>query len=88
MYVCVCERERERVCVYVCVFSSYMCLRLLCVFLQHLRLTGDDKEVQLRCAKAWSGWELNTLKLIADPAIIQTRLANETWALAFAKIEW
>ena len=52
------------------------------------RLTGDDKEVKLRCAKAWSGWELNTLKLIAEPETVQKRLDNDEWALAFARIEW
>ena len=73
----------------VYVFFSIVCLRLFIFAISHsCRLTGDDKEVQLRCAKAWSGWELNTLKLIADPATIQTKLANDTWALAFAKIEW
>ena len=61
---------------------------MLYIYYNYSRLTGADKEVQLRCAKAWSAWELNTLKLIADPATIQTRLANDTWALAFAKIEW
>ena len=61
---------------------------LFCFSHLSTRLTGDDKEVQLKCAKAWSGWELNTLKLIADPAVVEARLANNTWALAFAKIEW
>ena len=70
---------------YMYFFINFVWLRLS---FYNPRLTGDDREAQLRCAKAWSGWELNTLKLIADPAVIETRLANDTWALAFAKIEW
>ena len=27
------------------------------------RLTGDDEEEKLRCAKAWSTWEMATSKL-------------------------
>ena len=53
-----------------------------------IRLTGDDKEVQLVCAKAWAGWEMNTLRLIPDQEAIQKRLDNSDWALQFARIEW
>ena len=52
-----------------------------------IRLTGDDKEVQLVCAKAWAGWEMNTLRLIPDQEAIQKRLDNSDWALQFAGIE-
>jgi len=51
------------------------------------RLTGDNKEVQLECAKAWSGWELCTSKLITDATSVQTRLTDLDWTLAFARIE-
>ena len=44
-------------------------------------------QVQLQCAKAWSGWELWTAKLISDPAVIEARLEDLVWTLSFARIE-
>ncbi len=52
------------------------------------RLTGSDKATQLKCARAWTAWELNVLSMICDPAIIEERLAIDDWVLAFAKTEW
>ena len=42
----------------------------------------------LRCARAWSEWELRTLKLVPDMAKIKQRLENDQFAIAFARIEW
>ncbi|KAK6849721.1 prolyl aminopeptidase serine peptidase [Apiospora arundinis] len=51
------------------------------------RLTNDDDEdEQLRCADAWSRWEVSTSKLIVDPAYI-AKADDPEWALAFARIE-
>lgn len=44
-------------------------------------------QTQLLCAKAWSGWELRTAKLICDPAVIEARLEDLEWTLSFARIE-
>ena len=52
------------------------------------RLTGSDKAIQLKCARAWTAWELNVLTMICDPAIIEERLAIDDWVLTFAKTEW
>jgi len=51
------------------------------------RLTGDDKQVQLECAKAWSTWELATSRLYLDPSYM-ARAEADIWALQFARIEW
>ncbi len=32
------------------------------------RLVGDDREEQLRCARAWSIWEGETITLLPNPA--------------------
>ncbi|KAK7953476.1 proline iminopeptidase [Apiospora saccharicola] len=51
------------------------------------RLTNDDDEdEQLKCADAWSRWEVSTSKLIVDPAYI-AKADDPEWALAFARIE-
>ncbi|KAG9238515.1 proline iminopeptidase [Amylocarpus encephaloides] len=50
------------------------------------RLTGDDEEVKLKCAGAWSTWENSASKLLVDRAYIQ-RSENPKWALEFARIE-
>lgn len=51
------------------------------------RLTGSDKAVQLKCARAWTAWELNVLTLVCDPALVEERLAIDDWILGFAKTE-
>ena len=50
------------------------------------RLTGDDEEVKLAAARAWSIWEGSTSKLFFDPQSIE-RFADPEFALAFARIE-
>jgi proline iminopeptidase len=52
----------------------------------HKRLTGADEEARLKCAKAWSTWEMATSQLKVNPENIQ-RAADDTWSLAFARIE-
>ena len=51
------------------------------------RVTGSDKIIQLQCAKAWSEWQLNTLQLNIDAGLIETKLSNDEWVLAKAKLE-
>lgn len=52
----------------------------------HRRLTGDDSEVQLKCAQRWSAWEMATSRLIVDPELLK-RVEADAWALQFARIE-
>ncbi|MFL0694361.1 MAG: prolyl aminopeptidase [Agrobacterium tumefaciens] len=50
------------------------------------RLTGTDREEQLRCAVAWSSWEGETITLL--PNLDYTgRFYEPDFALAFARIE-
>lgn len=50
------------------------------------RLTSDDEKVRLAAAKAWSGWEGSTLRLIPDPQMIANFTADKM-AVAIARIE-
>jgi proline iminopeptidase len=50
------------------------------------RLTGDNKEEQMKAAKAWSKWECATAKLIPNHEYI-IKASEDDWALAFARIE-
>jgi len=52
----------------------------------HRRLTGDDREVQLACARAWSVWEGSTCFLKPRRSHIEST-ASPHFALAFARIE-
>jgi proline iminopeptidase len=52
----------------------------------HRRLTGTDEAEKLRCAKAWTTWEMATSRLLVDPASLLKGETNE-FALAFARIE-
>jgi len=40
-----------------------------------------------RAASAWSKWECSTSRLFVDPQLVE-KAANDTWAYAFARIEW
>ena len=51
------------------------------VFLSLFRLTGDDREVQLQCAKAWTAWELSMFGLIPNPALLQSKVQDEEWMI-------
>jgi proline iminopeptidase len=50
------------------------------------RLTGDDKDEQLRAAKAWSLWEGGTVSLMPSEERMQS-FSTDAFALAFARIE-
>jgi proline iminopeptidase len=50
------------------------------------RLTSSEPETQLAAARAWSVWEGTTLSLLHDPERVR-KFSNESYALAFARIE-
>ncbi len=50
------------------------------------RLTGTDPEAQLACARAWSVWEGQTIRLLPDAASTALH-AQDAFSLAFARIE-
>lgn len=50
------------------------------------RLTGDNREEQLRCAKAWAVWEGTTISLLPN-LDRQANFAADDFAIAFARIE-
>lgn len=50
------------------------------------RLVGDDPVAQIACARAWSLWEGQTIRLLPDAANA-AKHANDAFALAFARIE-
>ncbi|MBV6306257.1 prolyl aminopeptidase [Candidimonas humi] len=52
----------------------------------HKRLTGTDREAQLRAAHAWTQWESRTITLLPS-AQHQQDHADDASALAFARIE-
>ena len=50
------------------------------------RLVGEDRAEQLACARAWSLWEGQTIRLLPDAANA-AKHAEDAFALAFARIE-
>ena len=42
----------------------------------------------MRCAKAWTEWELSMFGLIPDPAFVESHLADEEKILTKALLEW
>jgi len=52
----------------------------------HRRLTGDDADVRLAAARAWSMWEGAALSLLPDPARVAA-FGEPHYAIAFARIE-
>ncbi|MGV1770438.1 prolyl aminopeptidase [Agrobacterium vitis] len=52
----------------------------------HRRLTGEDKEVQRACARAWSQWEGATISLIPNLQQIEN-FGEDHYAIAFARLE-
>jgi proline iminopeptidase len=52
----------------------------------HQRLTGPDKAVRLRAAKAWSTYEAATLSLLPDVGRVE-EMGGDDYAIAFARIE-
>jgi len=52
----------------------------------HRRLIGEDEKERLRCAHAWTSWEMATSRLYVDPAAVAWA-EDDRFALAFARIE-
>jgi proline iminopeptidase len=52
----------------------------------HKRLTGDDKDEQLRAAKAWSKWEADIVTLLPNPGNVE-EFTEPDKAIAIARIE-
>ena len=50
------------------------------------RLTSNNAQEQMSCAKAWSQWEASTLSLRPNPKLI-SEFGNDAFALAFGRIE-
>lgn len=50
------------------------------------RLASPDREVRSEAARAWSVWEGSTVTLLPNPSLREHH-ADETYALAFARIE-
>jgi len=50
------------------------------------RLTDADPAVQLEAAKAWSGWEGATVRLLPDAKLVET-VTEDRYAIAIARIE-
>jgi proline iminopeptidase len=50
------------------------------------RLTSNNKEENIICAKAWTRWEMATSRLIVDPETLK-RSEEDKFALTFARIE-
>lgn len=50
------------------------------------RLVGDDRDEQMRSAKAWSQWEGETITLLPEPST-SDGFSEDDFALAFARIE-
>src|SRR5699024_5134145 len=52
----------------------------------HRRLTGTNREVRQRVARAWSTWEASTSKLAHDPELVR-HFGEADFSDAFARIE-
>ena len=52
----------------------------------HRRLTDPDPQVRMEAAKAWSGWEAETVTLLPNPKVIDTHTSDD-FAIAIARIE-
>jgi proline iminopeptidase len=52
----------------------------------HKRLTGDDEQAKLTCARAWSQWEGAVSSLLPNPERVE-QFGNDHFAIAFASIE-
>ena len=53
----------------------------------HRRLIGNNEEEKLKCAIAWSIWEMTTSRLRIDPDYIKRAADDDAFSLAFARIE-
>jgi len=52
----------------------------------HRRLTGPDEQEKLKCAKAWTKWEMLTSRLLVNPEAVQ-RGEEDHFAITFSRIE-
>lgn len=52
----------------------------------YARLTGEDPDVRLACARAWSMWEGAALSLMPNPGRVAA-FGQPNYAIAFARIE-
>ena len=52
----------------------------------YARLTGDDEDIQVQAARAWSMWEGSTINLLQRPGQIE-HFGSEKFAIAFSRIE-
>ena len=77
----------------MCVCSFHLSLSVFVLF-SHLALfpsyreclTGDDEEAKMKCAKAWTRWEMTTSQL--EPEDAKAANADDgKYSLAFARIE-
>jgi proline iminopeptidase len=50
------------------------------------RLTGSDRDEQLRCAKAWSKWEAQIVTLLPNSEVVE-EFTGDDKAIAIARIE-
>ena len=51
------------------------------------RLTGGSEEEKLKCARAWSIYEMTTSRLYVDPKYIARAADDDAFSLKFARIE-
>jgi len=49
-------------------------------------LTGENEEEKLRAARAWTRWEVSTMTLVPNPAVIEAMMEPKS-AVAIARIE-
>ena len=50
------------------------------------RLTGTNEEEKVKCALAWSKWEMSTSRLMVDPSLL-AKGDDPLFATAFSRIE-
>ncbi len=49
-------------------------------------IIGTNEEEKMKCAKAWTRWEMETGRLFVDPEAVKKADVDE-FSLAFARIE-
>jgi len=52
----------------------------------HRRLTGNDENEKIKCARAWTKWEMATSRLYVDPNYV-AKAEEDQFSIAFARIE-
>ncbi len=51
------------------------------------RLTSSDEKTRLAAARPWTQWEMATSRIYTPPETLQTSMADDGFALRFARIE-